>query len=215
MKHPIRKALFKSTLFILLFSLLPLTSCGKYPEKEYTPEEIVESIDNALHSIETDVEEIPAEEMDWGEAEEMKPVDNPDETSSIIYLDDIKLKEAENEISIVDARYKNTPTPFENPSDILPGPEHLHLYDENRQDLPLRRIRTTAGKGQIALPIEDMWRGHLYHLDLLDENLCFAHKSPNIRSLSLIFEEYAPKSALTDQEQQIPDIPTNRTIIIG
>ena len=205
MRRPMRKNLFKPAILLAIFALLPLSSCAKLPEKEYTPEEIVESIDDALHSIDTEIEELPADEVDWGEPSELKDVENVDESTSIVYLDDIKLSQAENAISIVDARYKNLPAPQESPSDILIGPELLRLYDENGEDYPLSALKTDMGYGRVALPIEDMWRGHLYHLDLLDKNLCFADKNSSIRSLSLIFEEYAPTSSSTDEDEQNPD----------
>ena len=203
MRSPTSKIVSKATLLLAIFALLPLSSCGKLPEKEYTPEEIVESVDDALHSVETEIEEIPSDEVDWEEAE-LVEAENADETASIVYLDDIKLNEAENAITLLDSRFLNLSAPNANPSDYLPGVEHLRLYDENGVDYELRPISSSAGIGKVALPIEDMWRGHLYHLDLLDENLCFQSKNPNVRSLSLIFEEYNPKSALTDENNETP-----------
>ena len=202
MKCP--KFLTKAALLLAMFATLPLSSCGKIPEKEYSPEEIVESIDEALHAIDTEVEEIPADQVDWDEAEGLVAVDNPDETASIVYIDDIKLNEAENAFAIADSRYLNLAAPNANPSDYLPGVEHLRLYDENKNEYELSPILSVAGYGRVALPIEDMWRGHLYHLDLLDENLCFVGKNPSVRSLSLVFEEYAPKSLATDEYGETP-----------
>ena len=205
MRHPIPKPLPKAIVLLMVFLMLPLVSCAKAPEKEYTPEEIVESVDEALHSIKTDIEEIPAEEVDWEEAEGLTAIDNPDETASIVYLDDIKLDRAENAFAIADSRYLNLTLPNANPSEYLPGVEHLRLYDENGTDYELSPVLSVSGFGKVAVPIKDMWRGHLYHLDLLDENLCFYGKSPNVRSLSLVFEEYAPQDASTDEEGETPD----------
>ena len=203
MRLPFSKICSKAIFLFATFALLPLSSCGKPPEKDYSPEEIVESVDDALHSIDTEIEEVPADEIEWNDSE-LVAVETADETASIVYLDDIKLNEAENAIAIMDSRYLNLTLPNANPSDYLPGVEHLRLYDENGVDYELSQISSVAGYGKFALPIEDMWRGHLYHLDLLDENLCFQNKNPNVRSLSLIFEEYAPKSALTDENNETP-----------
>ncbi len=204
MKRPIPKSLSKVILFFVMFAMLPLSSCGKMPERVYSPEEIVASIDDALHSIDTEVVEVPSEEVDWGEVDELVAVENPDETASIVYLDDIKLSKAENSISLADSRYLDLISPVANPSNYLPGAEHLRLYDENNNEYPLRSLSSTSGYGKVALPIENMWRGHLYHLDLLDENLCFLGKNPSVRSLSLIFDEYSPESPLTDQSGETP-----------
>ena len=83
MRSPTSKIVSKATLLLAIFALLPLSSCGKLPEKEYTPEEIVESVDDALHSVETEIEEIPSDEVNWEEAE-LVEVENADETASIV-----------------------------------------------------------------------------------------------------------------------------------
>ena len=204
MRRPIPKPWSKFVLFLAMSAMLPLSACAKAPEREYLPEEIVESIDDALHSVGTEIVEVPSDEVDWEEAEDLVAVDNADETASIVYLDDIKLNQAENSFAIVDSRYLNLSSPQANPSDYLPGVEHLRLYDESNHEYELSSLRSVSGYGQVALPIGEMWRGHLYHLDLLDENLCFYGKNPNVRSLSLIFEEYDPQSSATDENGETP-----------